>query len=201
MRSPSWFMAFVSLLVLAAAVSPAQAATERREVSANNEIGWRITNTSIVKVTPMARFRQGIMVDEYTVAGDATALSPETPLQKGKIRIRVNLFSPAQDMPGQKADRWYLQGTWTVTADNADPQLLRIKHNPYVVEGDIKADLLDNPAANGAMELPAQVSITNALAAGRWTNGSGEFAGNGMFEGTLRLEVDTRPDLTKLAPH
>lgn len=189
----------VATLLFSTLICPAAeaAGSKKAELITQSEIGWNITNARVVKVSPTVTSRYGVIVDEYVVSGDATALSAATPLQKGKIRFMVNLFSPARDMPGQRAGLWYLQGTWTITADDADPELLKIRHNPYVIEGDIKAELANNPLDQPTAELEAKVYILNSMAAGRWTNGYGAYTGTSTFEGSITLNIDMHPDLTQ----
>ncbi len=198
MMQKIWNLLVTALLFAAMTCSGVQAETgKKKELITQSEVGWQITNTTVVKASQAVTFRQGVIVDDYIVSGDAAALSTATPIQKGKIRFVVNLFSPIRDMPGQRAGLWYLQGTWTIRADDADPELLKIRHNPYVIEGDIKAELANNPVDQPTAELEAKVYILNSMAAGRWTNGYGAFTGNSTFEGSITLNIDMHPDLTQ----
>ncbi|HIJ94234.1 MAG TPA: hypothetical protein HPP94_00535 [Desulfuromonadales bacterium] len=198
MMQKTWNLLVSVLLLAAVTCSVVQAeVSKKKELITQSEAGWQITNTTVVKASQAVTFRQGVIVDDYIVSGDAAALSTATPIQKGKVRFTVNLFSPIRDMPGQRAGLWYLQGTWTITADDAKPELLKIRHNPYVIEGDIKAELANNPVDQPSAELAAKVYILNSMAAGRWTNGYGTYAGNGSFEGSITLNIDSHPDLTQ----
>jgi len=179
----------VLVLVLAWAGPPALAA----DPAERSSMGWTVSDTVVVEGGPPSRIGQGWIVHDYSVKGAAVATAPGNPIPRGRFAFRGTIFSPAQDMPAQKAGRWYLQGSWSITADDADPASLKVKHNPFVLAGGLRADLPFNPSQRTAAPIEARVFVPQSLAAGRWTSGDGVFAGNARLEGAIRLEVERRP--------
>lgn len=108
----------------------------------------------------------GLFTDGYVLEGKVRA-KPGGPIPDGDLRVTLTAFRPDADQPGQKAGLWHVQGKWKVVARDADPEALRARHNPYVVEGRIQDALRVNPAeASGGWSLRA--SVPTSPAAGRW---------------------------------
>jgi len=42
----------------------------------------------------------------------------------------LSSFSPAADMPGQKAGTWYVQGKWSITNEKASAAEKKARHSP-----------------------------------------------------------------------
>lgn len=199
----------ILIMVLALCVIwPAQAATAAATTvaadSTNEEmvrpehvvLTWRLNQTEMSS-SDMLRSRYGFLVPDYKVTGQAMSDTPDNPLPQGRFEFQGSVFSPLRDMPGQRAGQWYLQGKWQIVATDADPQILRIRHNPYRIEGTLRAELPANPADRPDLAVDALLTIASSLAGGRWNTGSGKVVGNGALEGELQLHVDRHPDMNR----
>jgi hypothetical protein len=175
---------------VASAVEPVQPSTR-------NNIGWKLTTATVVEGGRAHETGQGYYVHDYSVKAAAEATTDATPIKKGWFTFRGTIFSPKIDRPGQKAGFWYLQGGWSITAVDGDPKELKVLHNSSLVEGELRAETTFNPGEQPGAPLEAKVMITNNLAAGRWTNGTGTFTGTADLAGTITMNIEQRPDLTK----
>jgi hypothetical protein len=174
---------------LALAATPAIAA----DPAGREPLGWNITSTVVVEGGLPTRTSQGWIVHDYSVRGVAVATAAGNPIPRGRFAFRGTIFSPEQDMAGEKAGRWYLQGRWSITSDRADPASPEVKHTPPVFEGELRADLPFNPSQRTAAPIEARLLVPRSPAPGRRTSGNGAFAGNGRLEGSIQIEVERRP--------
>lgn len=154
-------------------------------------VGWQITDTRVVAAGTTTQLAQGTYTENFVIEGVAKAhigrYLPDT-----IFRLTLSAFSPKNDMPGQPAGKWYVQGEWTLTARDADPQALLVRHNPYVVTGTFKTVLDYNPAAvrtkwTAAAELPMAQFLS------RWARGEGSLTFDESLQGALFLDLTIWP--------
>jgi hypothetical protein len=147
--------------------------------------GWELAGATVVSPGKTFKTKQGVLITGCVIEA-AAAGTGRAPLEAGVFRLKFTAFSPYQDMPRQKAGRWYVQGDWTITDEAADPKLVKVRHNPSVVKGSLKACLSFNPLAQSG-PVTASVRVPRmAEGAGR---GQGSFQGNELFEGTLQMAL------------
>ena len=194
-----FFPRFTSILfgLAALALGGSALAAEPVQPSARKTIGWRLTTATVVEGGRAFETRQGLYVPDYSVKAAAEAISDGTPIRKGWFTFKGTVFSPANDRPGQKAGRWYLQGGWKISALDADPKEANALYSSSRVEGELSAETDVNPADHPGASLEGKVVITGNQAAGRWTTGIGSFTGSAGLEGSLIIDVEQRPDLNR----
>ena len=138
-------------------------------------IGWEISKTVVVSEGSTVSTKEGILTTEYTIQGTARNTTADTPIRKGVFSLTLSVFSPAQDMPGQKAGNWYLQGDWSIVDRQATRESRKARHSPAAVKGKLSATLPFNPViTQGAIE--TTVNLPMSPGGGRWSSGKGTFA-------------------------
>jgi hypothetical protein len=157
---------------------------------------WNVTNARMVNAGRTERVQNGVLSAGYIVEADAAATDPSAPMQRGTFRITLTAFSPAMDMPGQKAGAWYVQGDWSITDEKATEKEKAARHSPTVIKGSLTAELAFNPASdrgtvNALIRLP--LSPADRRAAGK-----GTFSGNEKFEGMITLNAKIWPEVMKI---
>jgi hypothetical protein len=101
----------------------------------------------------------------------------------------LSAFSPARDMPGQRAGVWYVRGSFTIADPGASTSVVTARHSARVVRGTLSAETRFDPAVQkgplkGTVRLPAW------LAGASWTSGGGTLAANERLEGRIDLVYD-----------
>ena len=179
----------LAMLIVTASAFASPAQKNKRTVDTGG--GWDLSNARVESAGETLQNATGTLVRGYTLVADAySADNPD--FQSGTFRLEMSLFSPAEDMPGQKKNHWYAQGNWTITALEADAEAVTFRHNPYVIEGKLSMEVPGNIAASGRLnniKAPAQLLIAPA-GGGRWLRAEGAFSGNGLFEGRLSVTKD-----------
>jgi hypothetical protein len=175
--------ALVVMLVLAASLSQAFAGQGQ---GAANVVSWQLLDAEVVSQGETLTGSRGILTKGYVVEARAVTSQNDAPVRTGKYTVDVTAFSPATDLPGQKAGAWYVRGTWTLTDLTADKAELKAHHGPGTIKGFIDAELPFNPLTDGG-NFDAQVRVPMAPGAAGWAAGNGTFTGNERFEGTLNI--------------
>lgn len=176
----------VIMLVLLALVISATALA-KKPVTDPEMVIWELTDTKVVAPGQTVEMEEGQFIQGYTLEAKAKSKGGNI-VPNGVFRLTMDAFSPYQDMPGQRAGYWYVNGTWTVTKNNANPDNANLKHNPDVVDGTLMAELPFNPTG-GAGSWTGKSTIQMALAAGRWTKGEGTLTFLGDLQGDLFLDL------------
>lgn len=148
-------------------------------------IEWQLSDTRVISWGAARDGVEGRMRTGIRIEGRAMTATPGAIFSEGTFSTTLNAFRPVEDMGDQKAGTWYLRGQWSVTAQGADPAILKARYNPYSISGQLTASVPYDPAfATGAME--AEVRLQRAGTrprTGRMPTGA--FAGTTNFEGTL----------------
>lgn len=153
---------------------------------------WQLLNARVLRPGEASETSGGTLSSGYTIEADAAAVGEAPFIQKGIFRLIVTTFSPKEDQPGQKAGRWYVQGSWILTG----PVSAKLRHAPSTIRGELTADLPFDPT-KGQGELLAQVKVPRVPPPSRWVAGEGTFAGNERFEGKLTLTIMPRPEMVQ----
>jgi len=153
---------------------------------------WRLSSARLVAPGDAFEAPEGWVVSGYTLELQATSALPRERFQHGVFLVKIHLFSPRRDMPGQRKGVWYLRGDWRFTDSAADPEALATRHNPYVISGLVTAELPFNPARQRG-ELSASVAHKMLLKEPMGRSREGEFRGNERFEGILQLPLHLPP--------
>ncbi|MEW6519822.1 MAG: hypothetical protein AB1461_10450 [Thermodesulfobacteriota bacterium] len=175
----------LTLLALCTGQPEAVAGTEQ---GGGKMFSWQLQDAEVVSRGETLTSSTGILTKGYVVEALAVTSQGKAPVRTGRYTVDVTAFSPAKDLPGQKAGVWYVRGTWTLTDQTADEEELKAHHNPGTIKGFLDAELPFNPLTDGGA-FDAQVRVPMAPGAAGWAAGDGTFTGNERFEGTLNLNL------------
>jgi hypothetical protein len=148
---------------------------------------WQLTEAKVINPGTVGTLTEGSMRSGIKIEAKAVTQTPGAIFPEGTFIITMNAFSPAADMPGQKAGSWYLRGEWTITAPHADPEILKARYNPYSVSGMLTGTVPYDPATTLGM-LEAEVRLQRGGSkprTGRMPTGS--FSGTTIIEGKLTI--------------
>lgn len=108
------------------------------------EIGWSISEAYVAHPGRTAVITEGTLQDGFVIKAIVT--NPDYPnFTKGILEIQMSAFSPAKDMPGQKAGKWYIHGEWKITDANATAEVTQYRYGPHTFKGVINLELDYNP--------------------------------------------------------
>lgn len=159
-----------------------------------NAIEWRITDTRVVSAGREVASGEG-KTRAMVIEGKAVTETPDAIFPEGVFKINLAVVKPEQKKPAKQADRWHLRGSWTITAKNADPVVMKARYNPYVLAGALNAETPYDPALGGGA-LEANVRLQRG-GVRPWAGpkARGTFAGSSKFEG--KLTTPFIPDMHK----
>jgi hypothetical protein len=150
-----------------------------------NAIEWQITDTKVVSPGEVITSKEGKTRMGMKIEGKAVTGTPDAIFAEGVFSIDFTVFKPERDMPSPGKDLWQLRGNWTITAKDADPAIMKARHNPYVLGGALNADLPFDPALkSGALEAVVRLQ-RGGIRPWAGPRARGTFMGNSMFEGKL----------------
>jgi hypothetical protein len=184
-------IAATSLVLLGSAVWATPATTS--PVVAKS-LGWVLTQSRVVSPGKTVASREGDLTVGYSIEATATATAADAPVQRGILRMTVTAFCPAEDMPGQKAGRWYVRGMWSIADPKIALQTTKMRHSASVIKGDMQAELSFNPAVEKG-NVEATVRLPMSPTCGRWARGTAIFTGNEKFEGKIEGTLKRWPEL------
>jgi len=181
------FVLLVSVTLLVTTVGAKKTLTNQEMVI------WELTKTEVVDPGTLQNASEGYYLTGYTIEGKAKSKGGNV-IPDGYFRMTMEVFSPNEDMGSQKAGFWYVTGTWTITKKNADPESLKVKHNPDKAEGMLFAELPFDPS-NGVGNWTGKAVLPMALAAGNWSRGEGSLTFGENLEGDLFLPLERWPEV------
>jgi hypothetical protein len=189
-----WIIVIGALLItLVSATALAEASPSAKKVTTSEEVVWELTKTEVVDPGQTLTSSEGTLITGYVIEAKAKAKNNNV-VPEGQLRLTMSLFSPNEDMLGQKAGLWYVQGKWTITKKDYDPATVKVRHNPDVMEGDLQTELTFNPRES-QQNWSAAARLPMSLAVGRWSKGDGSFSFNGQLEGDLFLALELWPEV------
>lgn len=148
------------------------------------DLVWQVGEATVVSQGTAMTGPTGVFIQGVELTAKATAHGASMPFRNGLLTLSFDLFSPAQDMPGQTAGRWYLVGSWRLENTEAPQSVRQVRHNPAVLAGQLSADLdfnpLDAPGAFSALLRPSPVEAVKA----------------GLDEGLLHLDESFAGELS-----
>lgn len=108
------------------------------------EIGWAISEVEVAHPGRTAVIAEGTLQDGFIIR--ALANNPDyANFTTGILEMKLSAFSPAQDMPGQKAGKWYIHGEWKITDAKAAPEVTQYRYGPHTFKGVVNLELDYNP--------------------------------------------------------
>lgn len=164
----------------------------RRAVVITDDLIWQISDPQVVDPGQTFETEAGTLTSGYIMEAAATAVEGDI-MRDGVFRLTMSVFAPAKDLPGQEAGLWYVEGKWTLTRKNANPVTVKVRHNPDLITGNMKAELTFDPLA-APQNWSALAWLPMSPAAGRWAKGDGSLSLNSQFEGDLFLAVELWPE-------
>ena len=165
--------------------------TAKKPLTEVEMVIWELTKTEVVESGIIDEMEEGLFVTGYTVEAKAKAKGGNV-IPEGYFRLKLDAFSPFEDMGSQKAGFWYVQGHWTVTNKDGDEKELKVKHNPGKIEGILIAELPSDPTT-GEGNWTGKAVIPMALTAGQWSRGEGSLTFRENMNGELFLPLERRP--------
>ena len=165
----------------------ATSALAKKPVVSPEVVVWNLSKIEIVDQGTLVEIPEGIYYQGYTIEAKAKAKGGNI-VPEGKFRLTMDVFSPYEDMPNQKAGFWYVQGGWTITKGNAPENELKVKHNPHKAEGILVAELAYNPIES-ASNWTGRAVMQMGLAAGQWSRGDGTLTFNENIGADLFLNL------------
>jgi len=187
---PILVIAFI-LIVAVALLVPTVGA--KKSVTNQDMVIWELTRTKVVDPGTLDETAPGYRLVGYTIEAKAKSKGGNV-IPDGNFRLTMNIFSPNEDMGSQRKGYWYVDGTWTITKKNADPDSLKVKHNPDKADGFLLAELSFNPAG-GVGNWTGKAVLPMALAAGNWSRGEGTLTFGENLEGDLFLPLERWPEV------
>jgi len=108
------------------------------------EIGWKMSDAYVAHPGRTAVINEGTLQDGFVVK--ALVTNPDNPnFTTGILEMQLSAFSPAQNMPGQTAGKWYIHGEWKITDANAGPEVTQYRYGPHTFKGVVNLELDYNP--------------------------------------------------------
>lgn len=184
----------ILMLVLMATLVAGSALAKKPYIEQDFVI-WDLSKAEVVQAAVPEENEVGVFLRGFTLEAKAKSQGGNM-VPEGVFRLSLDAFSPYADLPasGQKAGYWYVYGTWTITKKNANPEALKFKHNPEVVEGVLVAELPFDPTT-GAGNWTGKAVLQTALAAGRWSRGEGSLTFLSDLDGSLFLDLELLPEV------
>lgn len=160
----------------------------------SKSVEWQITEVKQLSSGTVTASEKGKTRMDMAFTGKAVTNHPEASFSEGIFTIKVNAFKPGKVAPpGAAKDHWQLRGEWTITALNADPAVVKARHNPYLLAGVLTSQLPFDPAEKVG-SLTADVRLQRG-GTRPWAGqkAKGAFVGNTQFEGTLTTPIVPDP--------
>lgn len=186
-------IAALVLVLLASAVLVVSSANAAKKPVTPGMVIWSLTKIKVIDSGQTITGPQGTFINGYVIEAQAKAKKNQGKVfPNGTFRLTLSLFSPAYDMPGQKAGMWYVQGEWSVVTAGAKPEETQERHNAVTITGKIKTELEFNPIAEKS-EWTALASLPMAPIDGQWARGDGTLSLNKKGSGDLFLDLELWP--------
>jgi len=187
MRKKTIFI--IALVLLISITLLVNTAGAKKTLTNQEMVIWELSNIEVVDQGALQeKTAEGYYLTGYTIEAKAKSKHNNV-IPEGYFRMTMEIFSPHEVMGSQKPGFWYVTGTWTVTDKKADPETLKVKHNPGKAEGILMAELPFNPVA-GADKWTGKAVMQMGLAAGQWSRGVGSLTFRGNQEGDLFLPLE-----------
>jgi hypothetical protein len=207
MRTKSFFRLLSIGLAAALTLSLSPAQVQAKQPGGEELVLWELKQTKItdpgktVNVPPDKKtgFPGGVLTTGFTIEAKAKSKS-DLLVPEGTFRLTLSAFSPAADMPAQRAGFWYIQGKWTLVDKNADKaadkKAAKARHNLYTMEGRVHSALPFNPALEQGRNMSMKASVPMSPAAGQWVRGKkGVLTLNAGLEGEIQLPLTLGPEI------
>ncbi len=154
---------------------------------------WQLDNIEVIDQGEMVNLEEGTFTKDVVIEARATASNGRM-LPDGVFQMTFSAFTPFAEMGKQKPGFWYVQGSWTITKDNADLDAMTAQHNSEQFQGDILAEVPFDPAAQ-LSNWTALARLTTTLVGENWADGEGTLTLHRDNTGSLFLDLTTMPDM------
>ncbi|MFZ1400761.1 MAG: hypothetical protein WAS33_27915 [Candidatus Promineifilaceae bacterium] len=154
---------------------------------------WQLDNIEVIDQGETVILDEGRFTKDVVIVANASASSGQM-LPDGVFQMTFSAFTPVAEMGKQKPGYWYVQGGWTITKTNADPEAMTTKHNAEQLQGDILAEVPFDPIAQ-LSNWTALARLTMTLVGGNWADGEGTLTLNRDNTGSLFLDLTAMPDM------
>jgi hypothetical protein len=157
-------------------------------------VTWGLTKTVVLDPGTTEVSEEGTLLKGYTI--ESTAKEKDSKLvPEGTFRLELSVFQPSEDMDGQEAGRWYVEGKWAVIDKYA---LDDEKHSRGVVSGFIATVLDFDPTQTpegwtALAQLPMSTVTAVTVDGIQWARGRGTYTVDSAFEGTLYVDLNLWP--------
>jgi hypothetical protein len=171
-------------LVLGLALSATSARAQER-IDAQN-VGWALSTIRVVDAGTLTNAKEGALRTGIVLRANAKARGT-APVGAGTWTATLTSFTPAQDMPGQKAGVYYVRGEWQLRGRGASGDH-RVRHDRDLVKGMLVAELTFDPTTNAAA-WNAVALMPKTTVAGKWGQGTGTIHIDTTAGGELTLAL------------
>jgi hypothetical protein len=167
---------------------------------ANAQVTWQLRNVHQTSPGQMSRSKRGALNRQYVIEADADA-GRQGLFPKAHFRLSMDVFAPAEDMPGQTRGKWYVQGIWALEPDVQAQGEFSAGMLAGTLSGRVQAVLPFDPtvakkAWQGTVRVPmTRVRADNVGTGVRPMRGGGEVAFNSGDVGSLSVNLKLWPKL------
>jgi len=185
-----------ALVGFGVALALAAAAGSAADKIVPETVTWGLTKTVVVDHGTTSITTEGTLVQGYTIESKAKEKDSKL-VPEGTFRLELSVFQPSEDMAGQEAGLWYVQGKWSVIDKYA---LDDVKHSRGMVSGFVKTVLDFDPTQQpGGWTALAQLPMSTVTAVSadglQWGRGSGTYTVDSALDGTLHVDLSLWPVL------
>jgi hypothetical protein len=138
------------MLCLASPAVLAQPQSQQTEEAgagfANERVNWQLSNLHVTSPGQVLEAQEGVLTRQYVLEAEARP-APGNGEVKALFRLTMDVFTPAEDMPGQTKGQWYVQGRWTLEPDVRAGSNVQSELLASAISGRAQAALSFDPTA------------------------------------------------------
>lgn len=160
---------------------------------------WQLKNLRTTSQGQVTYPKEGTLKRQYELQADAESTSGPTGVPaKARFRLIMDVFSPANDMGGQKKGKYYIQGRWDLLGEG-DVQPSADGVLTGKIRGRLQAELAFDPTSEnhdwkGIVQIPMfRVRSNDGKPGVRRMRGGGELTFTASDGGTLAFDLKLWP--------
>lgn len=184
---------FLIAILILAALMATTSVMAKKPVFTNEQVLWELSKVNVSNPGETIELKEGILIRGIVIESKAKAKGVND-VPEGNFNLTMDAFMPYNDMPGQQAGYWYVQGNWSISKKDASSESLKARHSPDVLRGYIKAQLTFNPMESN-QRWSALAAVPMSLGLGRWSEGQGSLSFDPSFAGSLYLDLSRWPEI------
>lgn len=172
----------------------------RSAAFASTNATWKLTNVLKIGAAQVVQSKEGALKRQYVIGADADAGS-QALFPRAHLRLTLDVFSPAKNMPGQMKGKWYVHGIWTLEPDAQAAVSAEAGALTGPLSGRVQAELPFDPTASnkkwkGTVQIPMiRVRADNVSPGVRPMRGGGEIVFDADGTGSLSVNLKLWPKL------